>query len=200
MRYGEPFAYYDRGSSSWKTLSASLDFSDMFSGDWPKSGGMKPDGSCYQLPPLVPPTVANDGSVSPLLPTSDAGGFNDGENPEAWLERRATLKAQRINGNGMGTPLAMAIRLLPTARVSDSTGPGLHGDGGPDLRTAVALLPTAMARDWKDGSPAQVPTNALLGRAVWMRNSTGDPTGLPSGDGSASWDDRLPLEWTNGDD
>ena len=39
---------------------------------------------------------------------------------------------------------------LPTPRTSDTNGPGIHGDGGLDLRTAAALLPTPTARDYKD--------------------------------------------------
>ena len=35
--------------------------------------------------------------------------------------------------------------LLPTPRTSDTNGPGQHGDGGLDLRTAVTLLPTPTA-------------------------------------------------------
>lgn len=43
--------------------------------------------------------------------------------------------------------LAVPAPLLPTPRTSDRTGPGVHGDGGLDLRSAVALLPTPAARD-----------------------------------------------------
>jgi hypothetical protein len=37
------------------------------------------------------------------------------------------------------------MTLLPTPRTSDTNGTGEHGDGGPDLRTAVTLLPTPTA-------------------------------------------------------
>lgn len=37
--------------------------------------------------------------------------------------------------------------LLPTPRTSDTNGPGTHGDGGIDLRTAVSLLPSPKATD-----------------------------------------------------
>lgn len=58
--------------------------------------------------------------------------------------------------------------LLPTPRVSDTNGPGVHGSGGQDLRTAVSLLATPTARDWKDGAPVPaVEVNGLLGRQVW---------------------------------
>lgn len=40
-------------------------------------------------------------------------------------------------GDGYDLPSA----LLPTPRTSDTNGPGLHGHGGLDLRTAVALAP-----------------------------------------------------------
>jgi DNA (cytosine-5)-methyltransferase 1 len=41
--------------------------------------------------------------------------------------------------------------LLPTPRTSDTNGPGEHGQGGPDLRTAVSLLPTPSASNPNDG-------------------------------------------------
>jgi hypothetical protein len=41
-------------------------------------------------------------------------------------------------------------RLLPTPRTSDTNGPGLHGDGGPDLRTVISLLPTPTVADSRD--------------------------------------------------
>ena len=43
------------------------------------------------------------------------------------------------------------LRLLPTPRVSDGNGAGAHGDGGPDLRTAVTLLPTPAVNDMGAG-------------------------------------------------
>jgi len=35
-------------------------------------------------------------------------------------------------------PLNAAVKTWPTPRTSDTNGPGRHGTGGPDLRTAVA--------------------------------------------------------------
>ena len=43
--------------------------------------------------------------------------------------------------------------LLPTPRTSDTNGAGAHGTGGPDLRTAVTLLPTPKAADGEFGLP-----------------------------------------------
>jgi DNA (cytosine-5)-methyltransferase 1 len=45
--------------------------------------------------------------------------------------------------------------LLPTPTVSDTNGAGAHGTGGPDLRTAVSLLPTPRATDGTKGGPNQ---------------------------------------------
>jgi DNA (cytosine-5)-methyltransferase 1 len=47
------------------------------------------------------------------------------------------------------------LTLLPTPRSSDTFGPGVHGDGGLDLRTAVTLLPTPRATDGTKGGPNQ---------------------------------------------
>lgn len=50
------------------------------------------------------------------------------------------MKPRHPGMGDMGMPLGL-VRLLPTPRTSDTSGTGAHGDGGPDLRTAVALLP-----------------------------------------------------------
>ncbi|MET8571816.1 DNA cytosine methyltransferase [Streptomyces sp. NPDC004783] len=47
-----------------------------------------------------------------LLPTPSAGNFNDGEALESWRARRDRNKAKGINGNGQGTPLAIAAQML----------------------------------------------------------------------------------------
>jgi len=85
---------------------------------------------------------ATASSLSPW-PTPDAFVSNDGEEPETFLARQERVKAKGINGNGMGMPLAMAVKTWPP--------------------------PTT--RDWKDtGSLENVPQNCLLGRvaAQWM--------------------------------
>lgn len=46
------------------------------------------------------------------------------------------------------------VTLLPSPRTSDATGPGGHGDGGLDLRTAVALLPTPRVSSERTGRSA----------------------------------------------
>jgi integrase len=71
-----------------------------------------------ELPPIPAPRPAESArsaaSVVRLLPTPAAGNPNDGEDPARWLRRRARQQARAINGNGMGMPLSVAIRLLPT--------------------------------------------------------------------------------------
>ena len=47
-------------------------------------------------------------------PTPDAAISNDSENLETFLARQDRQKARGINGNGMGTPLAMAAKLWPS--------------------------------------------------------------------------------------
>jgi DNA (cytosine-5)-methyltransferase 1 len=55
---------------------------------------------------------------------------------------------QSVGRTFIGTSAAGArANLLPTPRSSDANGPGAHGDGGLDLRTAVTLLPTPVVTD-----------------------------------------------------
>ncbi|MFF3998598.1 DNA cytosine methyltransferase [Streptomyces cyaneofuscatus] len=106
--------------------------------------------------------------VLTLLPTPAAGNFNDGEAVESWLARRERNRAKGVNGNGMGTPLAIAVQLLPTPKASD--GP----NGGPNQRDAAGnyYLPgiaVRLDRDWVsldgvDYGPAIHRWESVLGR------------------------------------
>ncbi|MET7688033.1 hypothetical protein ABZT06_08630 [Streptomyces sp. NPDC005483] len=57
-----------------------------------------------------------------LLPTPTASNPNDGESLESWEARRQRNLAKGVNGNGQGTPLAIAVKLLPTPMAGDSKG------------------------------------------------------------------------------
>ena len=74
--------------------------------------------------------------------------------------------AGRIYRRGARVSSTSSPGLLPTPTVSDTNGAGAHGTGGPDLRTAVSLLPTPKATDGTKGGPNQ-------------RGSSGDLT-MPS--------------------
>jgi len=70
-------------------------------------------------------------AVMAFLPTPSAGNFNDGESLESWEARKAAQKARGINGNGMGTPLTIAVqKLYPTPRASDTGTPGRRASEG----------------------------------------------------------------------
>lgn len=115
-----------------------------FSETWPPSGSMR-NGRSWQRPPSALPTSASASSSTPgrLLstPVASDGGTDRGSSA-GWGLRDETR------------------RLLPTPRTSDTNGAGTHGDGGMDLRTAVSLLPTPAARDWKSGESNLIGTNA----------------------------------------
>jgi len=71
-----------------------------------------------------------------LLPTpaaADGSGGRRARNLE-WSGNTA----YRPSGAKASVSLQEAMDLLPTPRTSDTNGAGAHGDGGPDLRTAVA--------------------------------------------------------------
>lgn len=53
-------------------------------------------------------------------PTPSATNPNEGESLESWEARRAEQIAKNQNGNGMGTPLGVAVRLWPTPRASEN--------------------------------------------------------------------------------
>lgn len=96
------------------------------------------------------------------------------------------------------TSAAAAGTLLPTARTTDTNGPGVHGDGGMDLRTAVLDLPTPTSRDHKGANQrgdATCLTGALLPTATAKdadssgRTTQGRATGDALTDAVRSLDD-----------
>src|SRR6266487_843284 len=106
-------------SASWDSASGQWIHADGMSGDlfgllapfsgrWPASG-MTRNGRLYERRTPVRLTGASESSSSPgLLPTPSAGNFNDGESLESWEARRQRNLAKGVNGNGQGTPLAIA--------------------------------------------------------------------------------------------
>jgi DNA (cytosine-5)-methyltransferase 1 len=87
-----------------------------------------------------------------LLPTPTAGNFNDGESLPSWQARKDRELAKGRNGNGIGTPLGIAVQLLPTPKASDGEkgGPNQRGSSG-DLTLPSAVMPL-LPRSWRGGT------------------------------------------------
>jgi hypothetical protein len=68
-------------------------------------------------------------------------------------------------------------RSLPTPRASDGRGPAAHGNGGPDLRTTIAALPTTLGQPdggrWGPYAPAIARWELLLGQQAPDPTQTG---------------------------
>lgn len=184
------FARFSPAGSLLKTSAQSLLFQreESFSESLPAWGSMR-SGVLLRRATWVPATNA---TASSFWPTADAQVMNDGESEETWLARREVLKAKKNNGNGMGTPLAMASVMWSTPLVNDvekrgnfdtertkclaseaimwpaatssmTTGFGVESrDGGPNLQSAALLWQSPRASDGEKGGPNQ-------------RGSKGDP-------------------------
>src|SRR4051812_37769069 len=132
----QPVATWNPARGVWETENVALcGHSEPYSATWPTSGTTR-NGTAYELPTPAHPTDGSASSSTPgLLPTPTA----------ASRDRTPEEAAQRVVigwPGGGGPDLASVAALLPTPTVSDTNGPGTHGDGGADLRTAVSLLPT----------------------------------------------------------
>jgi len=165
--------------------------SDAFLGTFPTSG-MTVNGVAYELPTWEPATDASGSSSSPdetMFGTPPArmwkGSGPEGSKSHTWLLNHGNVEAQ--------------VLMLPTPTVSDTNGPGMHGDGGLDLRTAVNLLPTPGATDGNGTGQAQSVEALRTGghqlhatdipRLLEM--STGETTPTPSAAGKESSDGQL---------
>lgn len=143
---------------------------DLFGGRLPWSEKLPVSGVMHsgeiRSVPMVAPELRADGA---LFPTPDASVANDGQGPDTWLARRERIRSSKINGNGMGMPLSIAVQLLPTpntmehlpARVGEARerqlrrGEGEHASRRSEtgnlrediLEVPAALLPTPTAQD-----------------------------------------------------
>ena len=150
----EPFASYDRASSSWRTSQPSL-FEDLLASPptWPKSGTWDL-GAAYERPTSAPPTAASACSSSPsLLPTPNATDGNGGP--------RAVPAARTSRGPDHGPRLRDVAPLLPTptSNISGRTGEqhmamrrSIGRNTPSQLEAAAQLLPTPTARLGDDTS------------------------------------------------
>ncbi|HVQ91555.1 MAG TPA: hypothetical protein VMU51_11010 [Mycobacteriales bacterium] len=150
--------------------------------------------------PATPPTAPDPpGSVLRLLPTPAARNPNDGEDPSGWLARQARHRARGINGNGMGMPLSVAIRLLPTPLATEAThgSPNQHSSSGqPGLTaTVLRLLPTPRAAGNRNSRTALMVHRSGPGLEQAVEISLGilptELTGL-AGQTPPSWHTRPP--------
>jgi hypothetical protein len=154
-----------RGSSSSRTsaacspAAAPIVYGETYSG-WVSR--LRED--CSQRRKLARRTRASASSSSGSVnwPTPASGLPNDGEEPETWRARAATLKDKHQNGNGAGVPLAIAAKELgrtvwPPPRTITGGGEsaerkrelGRDQSGGGDLQSAVTAWPTPAARDYR---------------------------------------------------
>lgn len=75
--------------------------------------------------------------------------------PASGSMRSGALYERRRSALPTSATDSSSSPLLPTPRTSDTNGAGMHGTGGPDLRTTVSLLPTPRASDGEKGGPNQ---------------------------------------------
>jgi hypothetical protein len=171
-----PFAMYDRGSSSWRTVQGSLALTETTPGGgsphssrtslviWPRSGTTR-SGTAYQRRPLVPLTDAIvSGSWLPT-PAASEGGYNQSDSPGAAVRPSLTTMARHglwPTPKGSDAKTGMASRgdhprrrnlndaaarwPTPTAKDADSSG-GIGDYRGLSLTEAARRWPTPLARD-----------------------------------------------------
>lgn len=132
-----------------------------------------------------------------MWPTPAAMMPNDSEDPQEWLARAALLKEKHHNGNGAGTPLAVAVKLAqwPTPTIADRKGAtkGAKAQGGMPLSQAAKMWPTSRASDGLLMGGAGADHSPTLTSAVKHGAAAGAAL-------SPAWVERLmgfPDDWTS---
>lgn len=167
------FASYDPPRSSWKTSQRSAPgASAKSSPTWPR---------LFPLSCRV--SVARGGGPSApclrLLPAPVAGALNDGESLASWLDRRDQHKQPGRNCDGSGTPLPIAIALLPTPLASDGAAERARQLGGqrPSGAKRQVGLPEVIVHHLAGLPPGTGPSPAGTGRLLPTPDTGVSPRG-----------------------
>ena len=176
LTLSEPFAYYDRDTSSWKTSQVSLlPEWETFSGGWPPAG-MTRNGNAYQLLQQAPLT---DVTGSSLWPTPVA--HDDGKTPEAHLAMK-----ERMPGGPRRTITSLTVmvkavaRGWPTPSATDWKGSSRLGQRRGQLSEAAALggQLNPVWVEWLMGCPGGWTDSALSETASSLKSRSGSESGF----------------------
>jgi len=158
--------------------------------------------------------IANDkrnglpGAIAHLLPTpsSNPPGYStsteivdkDGNLPEHFNQRVYDKKTGRLVQKGLSQIVEAA--LLPTPKAQNKNAPAQHGQGGMDLQTAISLLPTPAARDYRGANSSEHLNkdrghHDQLPNAIAMADS-GTGTGMKLQPEFVEWMMGFPPGWT----
>jgi hypothetical protein len=88
-----------------------------------------------------------------MWPTPDVRGFTNKGSLE-MLSKKAESQ-EEFSKMAYRASAKKKVQFWPTPKAQNANSPGIHGQGGMDLQTAVKLWPTPNARDWKDSGPTQ---------------------------------------------
>jgi hypothetical protein len=158
----------DRQARLWPTAKAEWSGPDRKRRD---TG--KPQSDLPTRVSMWPTPIATDGEKAPnhysrgpsnpglpmrakLWPGPDAQVMNFYEEPETFLVRKARQQEKRINGDGMGTPLAMAVKMWPAPISRDhrsgyASEDTLEENARPLNEFVVSMWRTPTASDPKRG-------------------------------------------------
>lgn len=153
------FAFYDLGSSSWRTWQRSwVEDWELYSETWPRAG-MTRSGIAYRLRPLVPLTCATASSLWVGTPTALSKArserFRVGSPPNP-AELAGLIPTPTVNDaknstlppsqRGRDSLIGYCLRgRLPTPKASD----GERGGRGDLLQAAKGKVPMEGSRRWR---------------------------------------------------
>jgi len=126
---------------------------------------------------------ANLSDVVEMWPTPDANTMNDGESAETFAARKQRNIEKHYNGNGMGTPLAVAAQMWSAATTKDANSAARHTTTtgvmhpGTTLTDAVSTWGTPNAHDCKGGSDATSTQGRNLKREAELWSTPNTPNG-----------------------
>lgn len=113
---------------------------------------------------------------------------NDGEGLDTWEARRQGMLAKGYNGNGCGTPLAIAVQQWPTPQTTDMDSAARHTTDG--AMHAGTSLTDAIRKDWPspiaEDAESRTSNGTLLDSVRgnnWQTPQTSDANGPREADG-----------------
>ena len=158
----------DRPGLLARTLLESLDWhSSKYFLIW-KVRGITPKHLSFQLALSGRCTKETDFGLW-LTPTASDGKMSKKKTENLYVTENGTIRLRNKAGSSSNAGLANQVQFYPTPRASDGNSPGIHGTGGQDLRTVIAMMeglyPTPTAQDAKNSTlpPSQKGRDSIPG-------------------------------------
>lgn len=141
--------------------------------------------------------IKENGSGLLLTITASDAVMSKKKTDNLYQTESGSIRLRNKSGGSSNAGLVNQIRSLPTLKAQSANSPGIHGQGGWDVQTVIASLPTLSAADGKTDYMGENRNGRQENASTVLRNLTGGKeTGLRLHPNFAEVMQGYPIGWT----